>query len=245
MLAPWSVLLLWKPAFRSIILCCTLAVATETLAHPYQSVRNIKQGQTCQMGLVSRGSAFRVGSTCSQGVRHQAQAWPASRPGSPFCRRHCGAPGWTARPAPPTGHPSPYTGTAASRQEHKAFAHKGCVLLSFSRRCCQLAATSVSVPGLRHEMAPRVCIQLLTSQASQGVEMWSGSHLTWSDPVPKLSSPHSEQRLSSMRLPKNFLPGQSHNHTGYLHACPLAHLLFMIHIQDDQFNFHAALQQLV
>lgn len=31
-------------------------------------------------------------------------------------------------------------------------------------------------------------------------------HLTWSEPVPKLSSPHSEQRLSSMRLPKNFQP---------------------------------------
>jgi hypothetical protein len=33
-------------------------------------------------------------------------------------------------------------------------------------------------------------------------------HLTWSEPVPKDSSPHSEQRPSSMRLPKNFLrPG--------------------------------------
>ena len=44
-----------------------------------------------------------------------------------------------------------------------------------------------------------------------GVRMQRGcqnKHLTWSEPVPKLSSPHSEQRPSSIRLPKNFLWGK-------------------------------------
>ena len=43
--------------------------------------------------------------------------------------------------------------------------------------------------------------------------MWNESmYLMWSDPVPKLSSPHKDKRPASIKFPKNFQPvGTSKN----------------------------------
>jgi hypothetical protein len=49
----------------------------------------------------------------------------------------------------------------------------------------------------------------------------SSTNLIWSDPVPKLSSPHSDKRPASIRFPKNFHPVGTSNISMRLSAATL------------------------
>ncbi len=57
------------------------------------------------------------------------------------------------------------------------------------------------------------------------------AHRTWSEPVPNDSSPHSEQRPASMRLPKNFQPVGTSKHSSFFASATLRRPVRLISAQ--------------
>ena len=144
------------------------------------------------------------------------QSWPACRRGPPSWRR-CGMPRWTATPAPPTAHPSPCKCATpsilftASHMEEDQTEYSRHLLLDR-----WLDSTSSTSSERKENPLADICHFIIIEQVVSLAIIWScgcdavkpgtRADLTWSEPVPKLSSPQSEHRPSSMRFPKNFQP---------------------------------------